>query len=409
MSVTTGLGHTEGDNYREYVTAGKRLLEQGTLTSPLIVTRATDTPSALMPPGFAAWVASVYGLCGVESQTATALLQIINALSTAIATLLVYSITRRMAGEVAGWGAAALAGVNPALIGFTTYIWDTNLFALGVTLGVYFAFRLGQSRPGWIGWLGFGAYLGVLALLNPALTVAYPLLVLWPATRVYGWHVRSLVRPAFLALFGWLIAITPWTVRNYIHFHKLIYVRSGLMLELWLGVCPEADMHGAAVYKERFPLLNQEVQDHVVATGEGAYLAECREKALDAIESDPWRFVRLMGLRVVDYWGGTVYTHARPGEGGWPRSWSRAVVAGFLSLEVALVLGGLVTRLKRSADFWWLLAVVLLFSLVYVITHVQIRFRAPVEPIMAILAVLAFLEPHRKTAGGRLLPAHLET
>ena len=46
-----------------------------------------------------------------------------------------------------GWVAAVIVTINPTLAGYTDYIWDTSLFALGVavTLGLGGASCLGVS------------------------------------------------------------------------------------------------------------------------------------------------------------------------------------------------------------------------------------------------------------------------
>ena len=323
------LGHT-GPGYLEYVRAGQRLLENGTLTSPLITDVVDPRPSALMPPAYAAFVAAVYALLGVNTFAATLTLHLVNAAATSLAVLFVFLIIRALSTLRAAWLGALIAAINPTLIGFTDYVWDTSLFALGVIVAAWFSIQL-SSMPKTAGrWLAFGFYLGALALLNPALTIAYPFLVLWPVVRDRAGGLRPIIRTVLLATCGWAVAITPWTVRNYVQLDELLYVRSGIMLELWLGVCPETEEHGSAVYAEQFPLLNEGAQAHVSAVGEAAYLDECRTKALQAISGDPWRFARLSGIRAVDYWLGTVFTHTAPGEGGWPKGRMRAGIAIFL-------------------------------------------------------------------------------
>ena len=61
-----------------------------------------------------------------------------------------------------------------------------------------------------------------------------------------------------------------------------------------------------------------------------------------------------------------------------------------MSLEaLALVIGLLYVR-HVGADLWWLVATILVYSIVYMLTHVQLRYRAPTEPLIAIvLAVVA--------------------
>lgn len=200
--------------YAEYVMAGARLLEYGTLTSPLILEDADHGPSAVMPPGYAALVASVYGLLGTETSAASFVLYAINALATSLCVVCAFFMARELGGEVAAWLAALVVAVNPTLIGFTSFFWDTNLFCLGVALAALLSLRLADKPVGAARWLCFGLYLGALALLNPALTVAYPFLVLWPLTKSHGWRIKPLLRGIALTVLGWILVIAPWTVRN---------------------------------------------------------------------------------------------------------------------------------------------------------------------------------------------------
>jgi len=391
-----------GDYAREYVMAGGRLLEYGTLTSPLILEDADHGPSAVMPPGYAALVAGVYRVFGTETPMASFVLYAINAAATSLCVLCAFFIARRLGGDVAAWLAALVVTVNPTLIGFTSFIWDTNLFCLGVAVATLFSLRLADKPAGAAAWLGFGLYLGALALLNPALTIAYPFLVLWPLTKAHGWRVKPLLRAVALTVLGWIVAITPWTVRNYVHFNQLMYIRGGLALELWLGVCPDADAQGGEVYRRQFPLLNEQVQQHIAAIGEQAYITECGQRASAAIKADPVRFLSLIGERTVDYWLGTVYSHVGPDGSGWPRSTSRAVICAFLGAESAAILVLLVLPQPRGRDVWWLLFIVVSFSAVYCLTHVFVRFRAPTEPLVAVL--IGVLSSGRLRALGRTQP-----
>ncbi len=396
-AAKTGIGRALERDYLEYVLAGQRLVQHGTLVSPLILADTDTTPSSLLPPAYAALVAGVYALFGTGTFVATLTLQVINALATSLAVLGVFFITRRLAGDRAAWVAALVATVNPTLFGYTHLIWDTSLFTLGVVVTVWLSLRLSSRGTRWRNWFGFGLWLGALAMLNPALTVAYPFLVLWPLSNSCGWRLRPIVRGLAVTVLGWLVVITPWTLRNYHHFGELMYIRGGLALELWLGVCPEADMDGSAVYTRQFPLKNDTAQRRVASIGERAYIEECRARAMKAVSADPGRLVRLIAVRLVDYWGGTVYSHSPPGAGGWPRSLSRAGVTFFMLAEVILVAAFLLTRPRAGRDVPWLLATVISFSLVYCLTHVQIRFRAPTEPIMAILLAMLSNERFRKS------------
>lgn len=380
-----GLGHFTGRSYSEYVVAGQHLLETGTLVSPLIREFTPQEPSVLMPPVYVGLVAGVYGLLGVRTFAATLTLQLINVVATSLAVALTFSVASRVGGTRSGWVAAVLIVFNPLLIGFTNYMWDTSLFTLAVIITVWISLRMGEKATRTWEWLGLGLWLGVVALLSPALTLAYPLLVLWPATKSRGWRLESMVKPACLTICGWLIAITPWTIRNYVQVGELTYIRGGFPLELWLGVCPEADENPAAVYPAQFPLLNKDAQHLISSIGEGAYIKQCGERANAAISADPLRYIKLVVIRAVDYFAGTTYSHASPGGGGWPKQPLRAIVMLFLLLETLVILVCLLAYRRVGRDVPWLLAMVVTFSIVYCLTHVQIRFRSPMEPVVAVV------------------------
>ena len=273
-----------------------------------------------------------------------------------------------------------------------------------LAVSAWMSLRLSIGPMRWLRWLALGLWLGMLALLNPSLTIAYPFLVLWPLWRTRPSRIRVQLRPVAATVAGWLVAITPWTMRNYVQFNELMYVRGGFPLDLWLGVCPEADAHGMAVFPAQFPLNNDEVQSHVASIGERRFIHECDERARAAIAADPRRFVRLISIRIVDYWTGSAFSHAAPDSGGRPASVFRAGVMYFLIAESFVVVLGLFINRGLGRDLSWLFAVVICFSVVYCLTHVQVRFRAPTEPLMAILVgVLAMRAFTRMT--GRTRPS----
>ncbi len=388
-AIATGeFGVTPPRDYREYVVVAERLLEHRVYTSPM-TTEANLAPSCLMPPAYAGLVALAYRLLGVESHTATLALHLVNAAATSLAAGIVYLIGVRLAGAMAGVIAGLLAAIHPLLIGFVTYLWDTSLFAFGATLAVWWAMRLAKRKVTGRQYLYFGLFLGALALLNPALTIAYPLLVLYPAMASNGWTIHRVLSAIAWSVFGWAIAITPWTIRNYGQFHELVYVRCGFWLEVWLGVCPEADRGTVSVYRAQFPLLNEAAQSHVTAVGEMGFIRECRTNSMEAIKADPWRVFRLTAVRAMDYWSGTTNSHAREGQSGWPKSPGRTMIAVVLLFETVLMLMGVIGWGRRRPTIIWLFSIALLFSLIYVVTHVQVRYRMPVEPLVLIIAAVA--------------------
>ena len=389
VGLTLGLGHTLPVNFREYIVAGQRLLDKGTLVSPFIIEDISNEPSSLMPPVYVAIVAAAYKVFGVETFAATLTLQIINALASSLAALLVIPVARSLGGRRAGWLAGIIVAINPTLIRYTGLIWETNLFAFAIALTMWLAFRLSYRPLRWLDWLLYGLWLGAVAILNPSLTLAYPLLVLWPLTRQTGYSVGDTARGVAVVTLGWALALTPWTVRNYAHFHKLVYVRGGLGMQLWLGVCPEASERRDAIFEAQFPLMGDKPQRLIAEMGENAYIKRCMRQSLTAIREDPGRYLYLSGVRALDYWLGTLYSHRPPGRGGWPGGVFRSAGAVFLTIETLLLLYAVLTFHRLRPELRHLTGVVIIYSLTYCLTHTEVRYRAPCEPVLAVIVSIA--------------------
>jgi len=87
-----------------------------------------------------------------------------------------------------------------------------------------------SSRP--FAWLGFGLLFGLAALSNPAVLSLFPVLLLIPVWKIYRAGGQWL-RTGALAFAGLLIALTPWTVRNYRIMHVICPVRDCFWYEFW--------------------------------------------------------------------------------------------------------------------------------------------------------------------------------
>lgn len=383
------FGEPFSDTYLEYVVAARRLVTHGAFLSPWPADDNLCIPSAIMPPAYTGLVAGVYACFGIESKTSTILLQLLNIAATTAIVPLIFLTTRRLADTRAAWIAALIVTVNPLLIGFSEYIWDTAIFSFLVTLAVYVSVRIAQTGPRPPSMLAFGMLLGGIALFNPALTIVYPILVLRPLFQSKSTRPGIAVSSVLAAVVGFGIIIAPWTARNYATFDRLLYVRNGLALQLWLGVCPEALDGCDSVWDNHYPMRNRSLEssdEFTPVAFETAYLDKCRKNAVASIKSDPARWMRLSLLRASDYWLGTIMTHS--GGGAIPRRSSRLLVMMFVMGEILMILTLTLVARRVPRNAGWLILVCGLFSVVYCLTITMLRFRAPMEPFVAIILAL---------------------
>lgn len=92
-----------------------------------------------------------------------------------------------------------------------------------------------QPMQRWQSAAGWGLFGGICALINPLVALTWGLF-----TMLAGWRQRSWSRLG-IALLVAGITLTPWTVRNYVVFGRLIPVKPNLAYELYQSQCCQAD------------------------------------------------------------------------------------------------------------------------------------------------------------------------
>ena len=190
-----------------------------------------------------------------------------------------------------------------------------------------------------------------------------------------------------------ILFCAPWTIRNYVRFHRLVPLRSNLSFELWLGNNDIFDEHavGGTQRITRFGEARLYTQ-----LGENAYMDEKRRLAWDFIRSHPALETRLTFRRITATWLGT--------EHPWRDFLSadslfvRSIFSFNACLTLATILGVVMLFLRRNPFAAPLALVPLLFPLVYYATHTSLRYRHPIEPILLLISAFAILSALRPRA-----------
>jgi hypothetical protein len=241
----------------------------------------------------------------------------------------------------------------------------------------------------WNEWLLFGVLWGLIALVNPSLLLWLPFAGVWLLIRQLAVeHPMQALVQAVCAGVIFIAILTPWTIRNYLVFHRFIPVRGNFWAEFRMGNAEDA------VGLWRFwmhPSSNVLELQKYKQMGEVAYVQMKKTQALNFVRTHPGKFMTLCIRRAVFYWYGT------------PRDTGVAALSesrnlGFL-LSSILAFGGLWVMWQRANPAAFLFASLLLaVPLVYYLTFPHPRYRAPIEPQMLILAVGLFLaaEPRER-------------
>ncbi len=337
-------------------------------------------PTAWLTPIFPYLLAGVFKLFGIFSYASFLTIVTIDCLFSAVACIPVFFIGKRLAGVAAGVTAAWIWALFPiAIIMPFSWVWDTCLASAMVGLVLWATLALQESHRLWA-WIGYGLLWAFTLMVNPAILSLLPFILLWLAWRLRGETRRWLKLPAVAAL-TIAIGCVPWTVRNYIAFHKLIPLRSNFGLELWLGNNAQVT---DTLTRWLHPDGNLPERQKFAQLGEIQYMQLKQHDALQFMRSHPRQEARLFWNRFADNWTGT----SEPIPDIWRSlGWQGQLTIATNCLLAVLSLVGLLVLFRQKRSEAWLFAVFpVVYPLIYYVTHTSARYREPIDPVLCVLA-----------------------
>jgi 4-amino-4-deoxy-L-arabinose transferase-like glycosyltransferase len=353
---------------------------------------AESGPSALLPPVYPYILAAIFKLFGVYTKASIIAALVLNGIISSATCIPVYFLANKCFGDRtakwAGWGWA----LSPYGIYYgADWAWSTPLITL--LLCCLFLWALNLEDDGRIKtWLAFGALTGASILTEPSILSVIPLLVLYTCYRRHRQHSPWLMQAAASAL-AVLIVIAPWTIRNYQLFHKLIPVRSGLGLELYIG---NNGYDVSWVNRDLHPNHNAVEQSEYERDGEIAYMNHKRDQSMDYIRNHPAWYAKMTLRRFIYLWTG-YWSLSREYLAMEPLDPPNIFVCTILTM---LMLMGLLcaARQTRALAIRFAIAFVC-YPAVYCLTHPETYYIRPLDPLINILAMFAlvtFIETRKK-------------
>ncbi len=346
-------------------------------------------PTALVPPLYPSLLAEIFRMFGVYSVTSAFTILTLNSLFSSLICVTLYFIARNTFSERTGRIAAWAWALHPFAIYFSgDRVWDYALCGLLFSVCILIAQRLPEQRN-LLTWLGFGLLYGLTALSNPAVLCTFPFLLAWALYRAReSFWVRSLLGRGALAVFGVIVMVGPWTVRNLETMHVLCPIRDNFWLEFYAGNAGDtSDPNPAWAH----PATNPKEMSLYLAGGETKYLAQKHLLAVAQVRQHPVLFVEVTVRRIVYYWTG-FWSFSPRFLKGEPFEIPTVVFCGSLTVLMLMGMAQLFRR-NRTAAFPYMVFL-LIFPLTYYITHPLMDYRQPIEPEITILVVLA-LTPSR--------------
>ena len=351
-------------------------------------------PTAFRPPLFPAALAAVYKVVGTGSAhdrwTAG---RVLEALLGALAAVLTCLIATRLWGPATGLVAGALAAIDPPLLLVGSSLLSESLF-IPLVLGAVLAALVFRTDPR-LRWAALsGVLVGCAALTRGnGIVLAIPLAFLVFSRRP---RRRGLHAPALL-LATTILTVLPWTIRNYVEFHRFVPLTTegGYALA---GTYNAATQHRPGFEAVWYPPLDQmrALSAAHPRINEAQLSAHLQSEGLHYIEHHPGSVLKtayLSARRLLNIEGPLLEEVFAYGE-GYPLRLAQYSVYAFW-VVLALALAGALTRAARRAPsaLWWCPALILLSTVFF---EGLTRYRSPADPFFLMLAALTLMEVARR-------------
>jgi 4-amino-4-deoxy-L-arabinose transferase-like glycosyltransferase len=310
----------------------------------------------------------------------------------AVAVVLVGALAWRIWDARVGLIALTLAAVFPPLVVSSTTLISEALVVPLVLASVVAACEARRS-PHTLRWIAAsGALAGLVALTRPnGFVLLIPLAIAaWKAgsdgPRLAAGRVAVLVAVTALT-------VAPWTIRNAVRLDAFVPVSTGTGFTV-AGTYNDTSAHFHYPATWLPPFYDPELAAYFppaeqlgtgVGPGEVELDRRLRAEAREYIRENPGYVAKVAGKNLLRLFGmsGEPANVIDPEE---PRGTAR-LIRWSLYAVLALALIGLFTRKRRRAPWYFWLVPILFASAVLIVAWM--RFRAPIDPFLIVLAALA--------------------
>ena len=268
--------------------------------------------TAQQPPGYPLLLAAIFRVFGTYSMSSLWTAVTVNAIFAALTAITILRIGVATFGAPVGVLSAWIWACWLYEAAVSIRLWESALSALWLSISILVLPAIAVS-PRASRWLAFGLLAGVAGLTNTTLLAVFPFLWLWLWIRCRH-HRRSCNRRLLISVAACLLVLTPWAIRNYAVFHRLIPVRDNFGLEFWVG-------NHDVTSRNDFPLVNPAEYNRL---GEIGFMESKLQDGLQWVRHHPQQFSRLTLGRVCLFWtepSGSAWPWIRPDGLMSARSW----------------------------------------------------------------------------------------
>jgi len=348
---------------------------------------------SLRPPLLPFILAGVYSVTGHSLAASHILMIILGSLIAPAIFAMTSRIFAKKAGLVAGW----IAVFYPFFILYSNVLLTEVLCIIFVSLMVLLLMRFVQQRKtADICLAGVAAGLGCLA--RPPLLLLLPVTLLW-LLIVMRKELGPALKACVLFLLLAVVAISPWTYRNYRVHGELVPITSLGGLTLWYG---NSELSTGNLGDDYLRMTEQMPDPGTTAETEiNRYF---RKIAVDYMKSNPRRTVVLGVTKCAHFWRPSGFRI--PGMIEETPGWLRFVLGFFTYMPILILfLYELLVRLRNRTLFLdsgplLILLYVAAFTLMHCVFPSLPRYRMPIMPLVIAMASSGVVRLWDRVKGG---------
>jgi len=308
---------------------------------------------------------------------------------------LAYLLGRKAFNPIVGLAAAGLTAIYAYFVYYSATLMTEPFYITAILASLYLALLIVDDRepadrahfPNKMitRAIGLGIILSAAVLLRQLFLLVVPFIFLWILWR--GGRDRLIP----LVISGLLIVVTivPFTIYNYVRFHRLVLLNTNAGYAFYWGNHP--------IYEDKFiPILPSQVYQELIPRelmhlDEAALDQALLGRGLQFISNDPVRYLKLSISRIPAYFM------------FWPSEESSLIsnisrVFSFGVFWPFMLVGMLIALVKPpnpltgvlKSPVSLFLVFVLIYTLIHVLTWTLIRYRLPVDAILLLFAAQAF-------------------
>ena len=176
------------------------------------------TPTAYVAPGYSFFLAIVYFIFGIDINMIRVAHIFLDSINCILLFFISYSLTKN---KISSYATSVVYAIYPLFFYQAGLLITETLFTF--TLGLYFlfAFKIFESKRLYLKqFLILGILLGISSMVRPNALI----LIGAPFFMIFFSQLKA--RHFISYLFGLLILLAPWIIRNYIYFDQFIPISS---------------------------------------------------------------------------------------------------------------------------------------------------------------------------------------